>query len=143
MFRTIILPAMLLLTLVSCTNYGDKVKEDNIEVYYKGDISKDLAQKTARIINWIDENSPNPTAQKSFQLLKGDGKFTCKMVVANAKKEEVDKMPPTSFQAIANILCDSVFAGTPVDLDLTDNKFKTIRLIPYKKMDLNTMEAPE
>jgi len=39
---------------------------------------------------------------------------------------------------MAGVLSDSIFSKAPVNIELTDKRFKTLRVIPYKKI-----EAPD
>ena len=119
----------LTLLLSSCNDYGKKVKKEHIETYYKDGITEAQAQKAADLMYTLDAN--NAKTQKSFQLVKENNVIHFKMVVNDPK---VDKSMDINFLAISNIVSDSVFSGAPVDMDLTDNKFKLIRSLPYKKI---------
>ena len=119
------------LIAASCTNFGKKVKAGHIETYYKDGITEDQAQRTATLLYNLDINAGNTPSQKSFQLSKKDGAIFLKMVIADPGNAEVNDY---NFMAIGDYISDSAFAGAPVNMDLTDNRFKTIRIIPYKKL---------
>lgn len=116
--------------LASCTNYGTKVKNDNIEVYYKEGITAKEAEKTAAVINELDGKGD---VKKSFQLFRAGDTVTLRMVVDEQKAKG---MGDENFTPIAYIISDSIFSGKPVNMQLTDNKFKPIRSIAYKKPEL-------
>lgn len=128
--KSLIFSFLAVLVLAGCSNYGDKVSKDYLEVYYKDGITKDEAQKTANFLFELDKSNNSKTT-KSFQLTGKGDTVLCKMVV---NKEKLDNMPPDeSFIMISNLLSDSVFNGRPVNFDLTDNKFVSTRTVYYKK----------
>lgn len=117
------------LFITACNSYGDKVSSSNIEVYYNSGITRDQAEKTARL---IDEGIPDGgnSGTVSFQLHKTGDTVLLKMV---AKKQEALAMGDVPFQAIARLVSDSVFTGGPVNFELTDNLFNSFRHIPFRK----------
>ncbi len=125
-------PFILLLAaigLFSCTNYGDKVSKDFVEVYYKDNISKEQAQQTLDLLypSWNDSGN-----QKSVQLIKTGDTVYFRMVVNEQKAKDIKD---DSYLQLANIISSSVFNGVPVNVDLTDNNFKTNRSLRFTKMD--------
>ncbi len=117
--------------LSACSNYGPKVSSSNIEVYYKEGITKEQAEKTARLFDQLlKESSPADGATKSFQLLKKGDTILLKMVADPAKLKDVGD---DAFYAITTVVSDSVFAGGVVNLTLTDNTFKGFREYAYRK----------
>lgn len=113
----------------SCSNFGKKVKSGHVEVYYKDGISKEDAQKTADLILGIDQASNNPPNQKSMQLVKVRDTITFRMVIDKEKLASVEDYP---FYVIGVMLSDSLFNHAPVNVDLTDNLFKTIKTLHFK-----------
>lgn len=131
----ILLTISSLLILAACTNYGKKAKHGHVEVYYKDGITEDQAQHTANLFFWIDSVSNNNTkAEKSVQLIKVNDTICFRMVVDEARAKN---MPDDNFNAIGTIFSDSVFNHAPVRLELTDNRFKTIHAVPFKRIDFN------
>lgn len=117
--------------MVACSDYGSKATADNIEVYYKEGISKEQAEKTARLFDQLlNESNPADKAKKSFQLQKTGDTVLLKMVADKAKLSGVGD---DSFYAIATLVSDSVFAGAVVNLTLTDNTFKGFKEYAYRK----------
>lgn len=128
-----IAPAMLLaLLLAACTNHGKKVKKGYLEVYYKEGISKELAQKTLDFLYpmWKDESGK--TSEKSVQLSKGAGD-TINFRAVVADKEKADAVGDEMFNEMANELSVKLFDDAPVNIILTDNKFKPQRTLVFKK----------
>jgi hypothetical protein len=129
-----ILKTLLALTFIgiifySCNNFGKKVKAGHVEVYYKDGISKEDAQKTADLLLGIDEASNNAPNQKSMQLVKIKDTITFRMVI---DKEKLAGVQDLSFYAIGIMLSDSLFNHSPVNVELTDNLFKTIKTLHFK-----------
>jgi hypothetical protein len=132
MYR-IILSALFAMLLVSCTNYGKKVKKGHIEVYYKDGTTKEEAEKTADLLYRSDvEMNNNTTETKSVQIVKQKDTVCFRMVV---QKDKLELVSNEVFQSMGNVISDSIFNGKPVNIDLTDNKFKTIKTIHFKKID--------
>ena len=122
--------------LMACTNYGKKVNHGHIEVYYKDGISKEQAQKTADLLYLADvSTNNNTTTRRSMQLLKKNEDTICfRMAVDELKLASMGNDP---FYAIGSILSDSIFNGKPVSVELTTNRFITIRSLAFKKMQVN------
>ncbi len=126
---------LLILSFVHCSNYGDKVTIEHIDVFYKNGIQETEAQQTADLLYYIDTTyNQNITETKSFQLLKQKDTVTFRMVVVEEKLAGVDD---ESFLAISNLISENVFGQQPVNIELTDNKFNTLRKLPFTKMDIS------
>jgi hypothetical protein len=120
-----------ILTFVSCTNYGKKVKVGNIEMYYKEGVTTAEANKAASVLDKIDKaENNNVDTRRSFQLLREGDTVTLRMVVNIEKAKD---MPDANFIGIATVVSDSIFGGKPVNMDLTNETFKTVRHIPFQK----------
>ncbi len=129
--KKILIPLVLAFALMACTDYGKKVSSSNIEVYYKEGISKEQAEKTAQLfVMALNASNPNDKATKSFQLQKTGDTVLLKMV---ADKSKLGTVGDESFYAISTLLSDSVFAGGPVNLTLTDNKFEGFKNFTFQK----------
>lgn len=130
--KIIIIALVALSILTGCSNHGKKVKSDHIEVFYKDAVTETQAQKAADMLNRLDNPEGDKNAvRKSFQLSGTGDTITCKMVVNEEKANEV---PDRSFLIIGNKISDSAFNGKPVNMVLTDDKFKPIRTIFYTKL---------
>lgn len=133
MIKTKILLAVLVsIAFTSCNDYGKKVVKGNVETYYKDGITEDQAKRAAEVMYNLDDAGPNAKVDKSYQLCKKNDTVCFRMVVNEEKVKSIDDI---SFMAIANMISDSVFKGAPVNMDLTNNTFKSIKYIPYKKSD--------
>jgi hypothetical protein len=122
--------------LASCTNYGKKVSKDYLEVYYKDGITKDQAQKTLDFLYPQWKNESGKTDTKSIQLTKGAGDtIVFHMVVDKNKLKDISD---DIFYGMGNIFSDSLFNKAPVNITFTDNQFKDIRTLVYKKAEAAT-----
>lgn len=118
--------------IASCNNYGEKVTSGNIEIYYKDGIQKKEAEKTASTLHNLEISAGNDVSiTKSFQISNEQDTVLVKMVSDQAKSKTVNE---ESFQAIGNIISDSVFKGKPVNVALTNTKFETYKHVTYKKL---------
>lgn len=127
---------LLTFVLFACTDYGKKVSSTNIEVYYKEGISKEQAEKTARLFDEaLNTSNPDDKAKKSFQLTKPGDTVLLKMV---ADKSKLNTVGDDAFYAITVLISDSVFAGSPVNLTLTDDTFKGFKHFAFQKKELPT-----
>lgn len=134
-------PALIAFFLISCENYGDKVSKGHVDVYYKDGINKDAAMQTAQVLFEIDSSFNNNTSEtKSFQLAQINDTITFKMVVL---EEKAAALSDDSFIAISNIISENVFDSKPVNIELTDDKFNSLRKLPYQKMDLTEDDTVE
>lgn len=133
--KPLILFLLAAITLTSCTNYGKKVKNSNIEVYYNDGITEEQAQKTADYIYKLDTDPETKDNKKSFQLNKDGDTINCKMVVNEEKFKDI---PVSSFEAIGGLISDNVFDGKPVNMVLSNNKFKPLQTVYFKKPKKDT-----
>ena len=118
-----------IILLAACTDYGKKIKSGHIETYYKDGITEAEAQKTTDLLVRMDAG--NEPTDKSFQLCKKSDSIYFRMVVNKDKENNANDF---NFLAICNIISDSIFNGAPVNMDLTDDHFKTQRTLLYKKL---------
>lgn len=118
--------------LTACDNFGKKVKKGHVETYYKDGISEAEALHTAELMYNVDINVKNPIVKKSFQLCKINDTVCLRMVVNDNRFQS---MPEENFLALSNYVSDSVFNSAPVNLDFTDNRFKSKKILHYKKVD--------
>lgn len=127
-----VLTASLLLT--ACDDYGTKVSKGHVDIYYKEGIKKENAEQTADFIHEVDVVSQNDTTQtKSMQLALLKDTVTLRMVVNEEKAASVED---EAFLTIANYLSQTVFNNQPVNVDLTDDQFNTIKALHFKKVSL-------
>jgi uncharacterized lipoprotein NlpE involved in copper resistance len=120
-----ILAALIAFVLVSCNNYGKKVKiDDTMEVYLKGDsVNEAQAKKLGTYLANLWKEAKN---QKSFQLSKDSGVYVVKMVVDEEKIKQ-DSTADVGFMALKTLLESEVFDNKQVKFVVTDNTFKDIK----------------
>ncbi|HEX2628042.1 MAG TPA: hypothetical protein VHM26_03495 [Chitinophagaceae bacterium] len=118
----------------SCSsNFGKKETEGNIEVYYKDGVTKEEAKSLANLLYSSDRAVQNEERKKSVQAIRRGDTVIFRMVMADPKqaagvKEEV-------MWNMAAVISDSIFKNAPVNVELTDNRFKTVRTIVYKNIE--------
>lgn len=131
--KQFILAVIIVTGLLSCTNYGKKVSQDYLEVYYKEGATKEEAQKTLDLLYPLWKNEEGKTEKKSIQLTKSGDTINFRMVVDEKKLAQTGD---ETFHTMSNLFSDSLYNGAPVNMVFTDNKFKPIRTIVYKKASL-------
>jgi hypothetical protein len=126
--------------LVSCADdLGKKLHAGRIDLYYK-DITEKQAQNTLLLLSEMDSIQGNGSqAPRQFQLIKKNDTLCFRIATAKAKDNSADTTP---FLTICNIISNAVFNAAPVNMELTDNNFETIRKIPYQKVDLDKLTDP-
>ncbi|MCX6317484.1 MAG: hypothetical protein NTW29_09355 [Bacteroidetes bacterium] len=117
-------------TLGACTNYGKKVTDHHIEVYYKDGITKEEAEKAAKLLYESDQAVGNKPDQKSIQLTRNGDTINFRMVTV---AEKLKGMEDDVFVTMGNVISEKIFNGKPVNIDLTNNRFSTIRTIHFSK----------
>lgn len=136
-----LLPLLALLVLAACTNYGKKVKNGDIEVFYKEGIDQSQAQKTADFLaSQIKESGAKSTGRKSFQLSKPGDTVLLKMV---ADKEKALQMGDDVFYLIAQQISENAFNGAPVNMQLTNSTLNPFKTLTYKKPESTENTAGE
>ncbi len=129
------------LLIAGCSDYGKKVTKGPIEVYYKEGVTPEQARHTAELFAYIDSAQNNNSKDtKSMQLCKTNGIFCFRMV---SEKDKLAGVDDRSFYVIGNLVSDSIFNGSPVNVELTNNTFETFKTFAYKKMDLNNLDTPQ
>lgn len=120
-----ILAAFIAFILVSCNNYGKKVKiDDTMEVYIKGDsVNENQAKKLGAYLASLWKEAKN---QKSLQLSKDRGMYVVKMVIDEDKLKQ-DSTLDVSFMALKTLPEAEIFDNKQVKFVLTDNTFKDIK----------------
>lgn len=120
-----------LIVIAGCGNFGKKVSKDYLEIYYKDGITKEQAEKALEYFypKWQDKGEE--TKRKSIQLAKNGDTINFRMV---SNMDVMDKMDDAVFYTTGNELSSELFNGAPVNVVLTDKKFKTIRTYVFKEM---------
>ncbi|MBD0293901.1 MAG: hypothetical protein ICV84_01680, partial [Flavisolibacter sp.] len=118
----------------ACESYGDRVSSGHIEVFYREGISKETATRTARFLHDLEVQAQNDTTEsKSMQLLKNKDTIIFRMVV---NRERAAALNDDNYLALANYLSMNVFNNAPVNVDLTDNGFNTLRSLHFRKVNM-------
>ncbi len=132
MLKPIYLLLLNCVILSSCKDYGKKASKGHVSTYYKDGVTESQAEKASNLMFYVDSVSNNPKTEKSFQLIREKDTVCYRMVV---DKNRMDDVTTEDFLAISNMISDSVFNGYPVNMDLTDNLFNTVKRITFKKIN--------
>lgn len=138
--KSIALSLLLAICLSACTDHGTKLKKDYLEVYYKEGISKEVAQKTIDFLYPLWKERSGKTPRKSIQLSKAGGDtISFRAVMADENKaQDVDE---NMLYEMANELSVKLFDGAPVNIVLTDDKFKPQRTLVFRKTEESETEG--
>jgi hypothetical protein len=130
--RNVFFTVLTALTLSSCTNYGNKVSKDYLEVFYKEGITKEKAEELLTFL-YPAWKAPGKTVtpKKSVQLTTAGDSVYFRMV---ADKEKIKDVSDEVLYLLGNVLSDSIFDKAPVNVQLTTNEFETIRTLYYTKI---------
>lgn len=131
MRRSLMIVLLFAAGLAACSNYGKKVSQDYLEVYYKEGITKEQAQKTLDFLYPLWKEKSGKTNTKSIQLTKAGGDTINFRVVTD--KDKLKGMDDETFYSMANVFSDSIFNGAPVNIVFADKTFKTVRSLAFKK----------
>lgn len=132
---------IVLALLTACGNdYGKKISKDYLEVYYKDGVTEDGAQKVLNFLYPQWKNAGDKTPKKSIQLAKNGDTTVFRMVVI---AERLNDLNDRTLLIMVNTISDSVFAGKPVNIELTDKTFKTLKSFTYKKAEEDEIEFGE
>ncbi len=113
------------LLLASCTDYGEKVTYNGTDVYYKDGATLEDADKLGA---YLEEAEFADGVEKSVMIVKNEGgNYVFRMVVQEGAEEGNDTM----FQLMAMGISMGAFDNQPIDVDLCDNTFQTLKTIPY------------
>ena len=120
------------ITITSCSNYGDKVSKDFVEIYYKDNISKEQAEKTLEILypSWNQSGT-----KKSVQLVKKADTVYFRMVI---DEEKAKGIADETYLLLGTGLSMSVFNNAAVNVELTDNRFNTLRTLHFEKIETDS-----
>ena len=115
---------------LSCTGYGEKLTFNGTEVYYKEGIEKTEAENLG---NFLIRSEFADGKSKSVQLAKNEenGNYIFRMVT-NPEAQE-NQQYEILFKVLAMQISDSVFNSQPVDFDVCNNTFESVKYLPFKE----------
>lgn len=131
--KSIILFLLFAVTLTACTNYGKKVTIEGTkgEVFYKGDgVTKEDAEKLGKYLK-DDIKYFGDEKKLSVQLMKSkDDGYDIRFVV---DKKKLDESPAAveAFESIGAAISVDLYNEKPVNVILTDSKFKELRSLQH------------
>lgn len=101
---------------------------NNGELYYTSHVEQQDAYELGKFLekdNFYFDGRP-----KSVQLDKKVDTYIFRAVVLQGVDKDTSNIMP--FKALGIMLSKEVFNGAPVDMEMCNEKFKTLRRIPFK-----------
>lgn len=114
----------IVITFVSCNNYGTKLEFDDTELYYTDDITEDEAEN---IGEYLQEEEFTEGEEKTVQIAKNGDTYQFRMVVKEGYDEDED-FELVALDFIYNLSYD-VLDGEPVELHMCDEKLETLKVV--------------
>lgn len=142
--KPIILFLFVAVSLTACTNYGKKVTMEGTkgEVFYKGDgVTEDDAKALCKYLK-DDIEYFGADKKLSVQLMKSkDDGYDVRFVVDEKKLNE-STTAVDAFKQIGAAMSIDLYNEKPVNIFLTDDKFKTLKSLPHDEAKVKALKAP-
>lgn len=116
-------------TAAGCNDYGQKLDVDGSEVYYKN-VSQEEAKKLGDHLKKTGYFTDKKKV--SVQLNKEGETYQVRLVVVDNFKELEGY--PVGYQRMAAQISSEVFNDKPVEVHLTDDKFKTVETMTLQPL---------
>lgn len=148
MRKLFVLLAIATLVFTSCDDFGTKVAiNDKSDVYYKGEgITEADAKNLGTLLSEMSFFS-NTGEQKSVQLTKEKDTYFVRFVIDQNAYEKNKEAANSSFRLIQGVISESLFAGSPTKVVLTDNKFEDVaqigELTTEEKETISQLNQPD
>ncbi|MEP6674472.1 MAG: hypothetical protein ABJA78_04935 [Ferruginibacter sp.] len=140
LLRFIIFFSLIITVPTSCNNYGKKLSRGRIVLFYKNGVSDEQAKITMELLSSLDSLQADTKKDiRRFQLIKKNDTFCFRKAT---EKIKADTANIENFIDIGNFISSGVFDGAPVNIELTNDEFETLRSIPYKKTELEKLTDP-
>lgn len=140
--KSTILFLLLAVTITACTNYGKKVTIEGTkgEVFYKGEgVTKEDAEKLCKYLK-DDINYFGNDKRLSVQLTKAKSEgYDIRFVVDEKKLKEKPEVVE-AFEKIGVAMSIDLYDEKPVNIILTDDKFKELKSLPHDVAKVNAMK---
>jgi hypothetical protein len=118
------------LILTSCEkNYGTKLEFNHGELYYTKNVQEAEAKKLGEFLQ--KDNIYFDGRPKSVQIDKDSSGYIFRAVVLKGIEKDTSNILP--FSALGLMLSAEVFNHAPVTVEMCDEKFDTLRSIPFKE----------
>jgi len=109
-------------------NYGTLLKVTQSDLYYTSAVSKADAERLGR---FLVESKTCGEKQISMQLTKSGSTLQFRLVVNPGVDKDGNKI--ATMQAMGALLSAQVFGGAPLEVQLCDDHFRTLRVVPATK----------
>jgi hypothetical protein len=114
------------LLAMACTNPGTKLTYKKGELYYTSNVTEADAKKVGEY--FLKENYFVDEEERAVQLDKSGDTYQVRMVVKEGIDKDEKYVP--LFRQVANEISKNIFGGSKVEVQLTDGKLKTLKVIP-------------
>lgn len=114
----------LVITFVSCNDYGTKLEIEDTELYYTDDITEDEAED---IGEYLKDEGFTEGDEKTVQIAKDGDTYQFRMVVKEGYEDD-DDFEVTAFKFIYD-LSNDVLDGEPVELHMCDEELETLKVV--------------
>ena len=118
----------------SCSERANMLKFNNSNLYYSEQVNKADAQKLG---NYLQSEGFFGDEERSVKLDKNDKTWEFRLKVK--KGTENDDQYLYLFGFFSAQLSKAVFNNDPVDIYLCNDKFETIRMIPFRNTNSDTL----
>lgn len=114
----------ILLLITSCgESYGDRIKVEELEVYYLAPGDSTLAHQVA--LYFIDEGLASGERQ-SLQLSRGGGGYVLKMILNDPKQNKLTQEEIDLLNWHEKLIGNTIFEGAKLEIELADPHFETV-----------------
>ena len=135
-FRKHVVVGVLLLLSAGCDRINDtwnyykhgyKVQMGKMSLFYKSPVTKD---EVTSLGNYISKGTNNDSDSISVKVLKNDEIYEVYFVVKKGMEDDLSTR--LMFQVLGDELSKDVFQYSKTDIHLTDETFKTLRVVPCR-----------
>lgn len=114
----------ILFIYTSCTeSYGDRVKIENIEVYYLPPVNESDAQKVGEYFLKYNLTSGQ---RQSIQLSKIRNTYILKLILSAESENDISDSAKESLKIHGKQIGNTIFDGSEVRVEITDEHFETL-----------------
>ncbi len=122
---------VLLCILFACTPGKEpNVQKEYLQIFYKDGVTQPTAQKMLEFLYPLWRNDGAATPAKTVQLTKTGDTVNFRMVMA---AEKVSTVTPENLGSFIQLMSDSVFNGSPVNVVLCDDHFREHKTLRYSE----------
>lgn len=112
------------ISLVSCGgSYGDRIKTDDLEVYYTHSSDRGKAES---VTNYFKENGLTSGERQSLQLSRQEGAYVLKLILNDSEKKELTEEEKDLLNFHEKQMGNTIFEGANFEIEIANEHFETI-----------------